>query len=217
MLKNILSFIYDRSLRPRLPRRIAVYNGVAAPSKYKLLDFGYEPARQDYEQPLCRGIRNRVLENDSVTVIGGGKGVSAVLAAQRSYPNGSVDVFEASQQQCEIIQATCSYYPSGDRVTIHHAGIGSINNAYGEVGDPDTIEPSALPSSDVLVVDAEGAEADILPELGISPREIIVESHGCFGSPTESVKNDLEQNGYEVTLIGYESKKEDVAVLLGTN
>lgn len=217
MLRQVLSWLYDQTLRPHLPRRLAVYNGVAAPSHYRLFDMGYSPARLDYEASLCESIRGVVDEGDSVSVVGGGKGVSSIIAAKHNYPDGQVQVFEASKEQYRDIKRSCDYHPAGERVNINHAAVGDMSNAYGEVGDPEKIRPNELPPCDVLVIDAEGAESDILPQLEQTPEAIIVESHGCFGSPTESVRKELESNGYDVNKVGYEDQSKDVAVLLGLN
>lgn len=212
----MLSWIYDNTVRPYLPRRLSIYNGIAVPSKYKLLDFEYQPSIKSYERPLCEGIRAMAQKNDSVTIIGGGKGVSGLIAAEHTYPDGEVTIIEASEEQCEEIRSTASYYPTGNRIAVSHASVGEINNLYGKLGDPESIPPEKLPRSDILIIDAEGAESDILPNLNYSPRVLIVETHGCFNSPTHSVHRELKKQGYKTNLVGYECKNKDVAVLVGS-
>ena len=214
MFKDILGCVYDRTIRPYLPRRLSVYNGIAVPSKYKLFDLGYRPSIKSYELPLCDGIRRTVQKNDSITIIGGGKGVSGLIAAEHAYPNGEVTIYEASEEQCEEIRSTISYYPTESLVSVFHISVGEINNPYGELGEPESLLPENLPESDILIIDAEGAESDIVPNLDYSPRALIVETHGCFDSPTHSVHRELKRQGYETNLVGYESVRKDVAVLV---
>jgi len=149
-------------------------------------------------------------------VIGGGRGISSILCAEHAYPGGTVDVFEASVDQCRDIRTAVEYHGSGDRVTVHHAAIGEIRNAYGRVAEPTRLAPADLPSMDVLVMDCEGAERTVLDELYERPRAIVVETHGCFDSPTDVIMEELEQMGYTVELSGWEDKSRDIAILTAT-
>jgi hypothetical protein len=72
-------------------------------------------------------------------------------------------------------------------------------------------------------MDCEGAEVEILRELTIEPRVILVETHGVLGAPTDVVASLLEKRGYVVSLRGPADPryadlctKDDVQVLLGT-
>ena len=48
-------------------------------------------------------------------------------------------------------------------------------------------------------MDCEGAEVEILREMTIQPRVILVETHGLFGAPTDLVASLLEKRGYVVS------------------
>jgi hypothetical protein len=76
----------------------------------------------------------------------------------------------------------------------------------------------------VLQLDCEGAEVEILRELIVQPRVILVETHGLFGSPTDLVASLLEKRGYVVSDRGVAEPRmaeyhteNDVRVLLGVN
>lgn len=213
MIRKILSYVYNLTIRRRLPRRIRVFNGVAARSEQRLLDLEYDPAVPQYEQPLCDAIRKNVQKNDDMVVVGGGKGVSTVLSLERSYPEGTVTVIEASGRQCSDINEVLRWHGLSDRATVHHASIGKIRNAYGSLGEPKEFYTDDLPPCDVLVMDCEGAEKRILSNLDSRPRVIITETHGCFDSPTQGAIKNLDEMGYETELSGWENKNKDVAIL----
>jgi hypothetical protein len=71
-------------------------------------------------------------------------------------------------------------------------------------------------------LDCEGAEVEILRELIIRPRVILVETHGLFGAPTDLVASLLETRGYVVSDRGVAEPRlagfctvNDIRVLLG--
>jgi hypothetical protein len=84
------------------------------------------------------------------------------------------------------------------------------------------LAPSELPPCNVLELDCEGAEVEILRELTIQPRVILVETHGLFGAPTDLVASLLKKRGYIVSDRGLAEPREgdyctknDIRVLLG--
>lgn len=68
----------------------------------------------------------------------------------------------------------------------------------GEGGDAEVVPPTDIPYCDVLVLDCEGAEIDILEEMKIRPRAVVVETHGMFDAPEAAVRDRLDQAGYEI-------------------
>jgi hypothetical protein len=54
-----------------------------------------------------------------------------------------------------------------------------------------------LPDCDVLVLDCEGTEIEILEEMEIKPRAVIVETHGMNGATEEAVRERLDSAGYD--------------------
>ncbi|UPW01295.1 hypothetical protein M0R88_04120 [Halorussus gelatinilyticus] len=186
---------YYRHLRPRLPRKIGVYNGYPA-RKPKLFDrVDVDP---DWEAPFIESIQDVVAEGDTVVVVGGGFGISTVAAATKSGPDGRVISYEASKSRYKCAQETIELNGVSGRVTLKHALVGPDIAVKGDLGGASAVTPSNLPDCDVLALDCEGAELDIIERLGPTPREIVVESHGCFDAPTQAVRETLEQNEFTV-------------------
>ena len=176
----------------------------------------------DYEATLVAGLSETIRPGDSVVVVGGGLGVTAVVAALRTGPSGTVQCFEGSKQYVRLVQQTAAR----NRITninVHHAVVAKLILVYGSGSDlGPVLPPSQLPPCDVLQLDCEGAEVEILRELTIQPRVILVETHGVFGAPTELVASLLEKRGYVVSDRGVAEAryteyciKTDTRVLLG--
>jgi hypothetical protein len=83
-------------------------------------------------------------------------------------------------------------------VRVVHAWVGARPPAEPTVVGAPAIAPDELPSCDVLELDCEGAELDILERMTIQPRALVVEAHGVFGAPTETVRRVIESRGYQV-------------------
>ena len=71
-------------------------------------------------------------------------------------------------------------------------------------------------------MDCEGAEVEILCEMTIEPRVILVETHGVLGAPTDLIASVLENRGYVVSDRGIAEPrraeictKYDIRVLIG--
>ncbi|WEL20540.1 hypothetical protein HBNXHr_0465 [Halorhabdus sp. BNX81] len=75
---------------------------------------------------------------------------------------------------------------------------------------------------DVCIVDIEGEEIDVVPSLP-DAKTMIVETHGVFESPTDSIIEILRDRGYEVHDAGVaepemarQHAKDDVKVVIAT-
>jgi hypothetical protein len=178
-----------------------------------------------YEAALIAALSETIRLGDNVGIVGGGLGVTAVVAALRAGSLGTVQCFEGSKQYVRLAQQTAAR----NRITninIRHGVVAkSIATFGGGVGnDLGPVLPSSqLPPCNVLEMDCEGAEVEILRELTIQPRVIVVETHGVFGAPTDLVASLLEKRGYVVSdrgvaeprMVEYHTKN-DIRVLLGT-
>lgn len=156
---SVLQSAYNRLLRPMLPWKIGVCNGVAV-RRHRLLD--RDVVDQEYESTAVSAVQSLVRSGDHVVIIGGGEGVTACWAAHRCGPAGHVDVYEALEETADRVRDTVKLANVGDRVTVHVEAV-----------DADT----RLPECDVLEIDCEGCEIDLLPALDIEPRATIVEHH----------------------------------------
>lgn len=208
----MLERIYNRILRPRLPYKISVRNGVAVPHDVRLFD--QTDVIPDHEASAITTLRKHVTFGDTV-VVGGGKGVSTVVAANYAKPTGSVVTYEAAAEQVGIATDTISLNEVSDYCTLSHAIVGSSVKVDGDASEADRVSPTDLPACDVLELDCEGAELDILRNLSIRPRTIIVETHAFLDSPESDVRAVLERLGYDVVDRQTEVESKGVYVLTG--
>ena len=201
LASTAIRLVYDRGVRPRLPRRTVTYNGVAVPAARALDGVvpWHEPGdRPDHEAALVRGIRGHVREGDRVVVVGGGTGASSVVAARWAGSTGAVTTFEGAAEQATLAAETVRRNGVADRVRVEHAVVGDARSLRGPAGDAAVIDPGTLPDCDVLVLDCEGAEIDVLRNLAVSPRAIVVETHGLYDAPPDLVADLLAEAGYTV-------------------
>ncbi len=232
--KRAIAYLYRRTIRKALPTLAEVkYSGIPISRERKfgdssLPDFLAPHPLEDihgYEENLIRALRSQVRIGDRVTIVGGGEGVTAVVASKGAGDTGSIVCFEASGWEVQKIKATAVRNKVSKRVTVYHAVVGSAISAYGGPENLSSylVSPADLPECDVLELDCEGAETIILRNLTIRPRAIVVEAHGVFGAPTKLVKELLENLGYGVEEFGLAEPRiaeiceaNDVRVLVGT-
>ncbi|MEQ1768350.1 MAG: FkbM family methyltransferase [Devosia sp.] len=199
-----------RRLQPRLRSR---YAGVAYEHDQRLGDatlrrWRGDPTpestadRPDYEAGLVRGLKSAVRPGDRVTVIGGGYGITTVIAAQLAGPASRVTCFEASSEQVRLMRRTLTLNGVAGRVQVRREIVGDVFHVYGGASRVTRIAPQDLPDCDVLEMDCEGSERRILSDMTIRPREIVVETHGFYHSHTPVVRAILEQRGYAVKDLG---------------
>lgn len=201
VLRRSVPYLYNEFLRPLFPARVVQYNGIAVAADRvtdELNPTQDEGDRPDYESGLCYQLREEVDSGDTVVVIGGGRGVTATLAATLVGEDGTVHVYEGSGNFVPRIRDTARRNGVEDRVIVHKAIVGSSKSVWGAESKL-RMHPSELPNCDVLELDCEGAELDILEGLTVRPRSIIVETHGHHGAPTAEVREILESNGYSMT------------------
>lgn len=152
----------------------------------------------DYEATLIGALRDVLRAGDRAVIVGGGLGVTAVVAAQAVRPGGSVICFEGSAQQIGLMHTTFQRNGIAGAVDLRHAIVAEDRGVYGGGGDMAVLPPSQLPDCDVLELDCEGAEVPILEQITIRPRVIVVETHGLHDAPAVKVRGLLEGLGYMV-------------------
>ena len=193
--------VYDRAVRPSLPRRTVLYNGVPVPAARALdtvVPWHTPEPRPNHEAALIAGIRDHVRPGDDVVVVGGGSGASSVVAGRQTGPTGSVTTFEGSADEVALTAATIELSDVSAWTTVTHAVVGRARSLRGASGDATTVAPDGLPDCDVLVLDCEGAEVDILRDGAVSSRVVIVETHGIYDAPPDRVADLLANAGYTV-------------------
>lgn len=185
---------YNATIRDHLPRKIGYYNGVAvrAPRLFDLTD--HIP---DYKAEQMDCIAAAVEAGDAVVNVGGGYGVSTVVAARNAGPSGRVVTFEPAGETLDALRETTEMNGVADRVELRHAAIGSPSHPKGTIEGADVLPPSALPECDVLILDCDGAEAEIVSRLEVRPRDLVIESHPRYGVDTRELLSALSSLGYE--------------------
>lgn len=196
-LRGIVRKLYYKLLRPHLPRKIGILYGYPA-RRPKLLDA--TDIDETYEDVLIPAIYRSVKPGDDVVVVGGGFGVSSVAAAEEAGKEGSVTAFEPSTERYMCAMDTILMNHKLDQIDFRQAYVGIPNDLSPEPGAAQ-ISPEELPVCDALIMDCEGSEVDVISRMTAEPRVVVVETHGCFDSPTEDVTTALEERGYEIKSI----------------
>jgi hypothetical protein len=212
-----VSYAYRRAV---LPRGAVHYAGI--PICYDRKWPEYLADQPKYEAALIAGLSEMIRPGDSVVVVGGGLGVTAVVAALRTGQSGHVQCFEGSGQHVSLVRETAARN-GVTNISVHHAVVAKSIALYDGSDAGPILHPSRLPPCNVLQMDCEGAEVEILRELRIQPRVILVETHGMYGAPTDLVATLLGKLGYVVsdrgvadTRLSDECVQNDVRVLLGS-
>jgi len=159
---------------------------------------GYRPDDPTYEDELVSFLTKEGRQGYRVVVVGGGYGVSTVTAANVVGESGEVIVYEAGERQAKIVEQTLANNDIPASVELRHAIVAEAIALRTESGTADVVHPSELPDCDILEMDAEGAELQILRELEIEPRVIIVETHADLGASEEEVRAELDRLEFRV-------------------
>lgn len=188
---TIVRPFYDRTVRRVLPSKFANLNGVAVRTR-KLFDF--RDNDPEYKENLVKPLRDLVVPGDEVVIVGGGEGVASVVAARRVQPTGHVTTFEAAREFVDVTRESIRLNRADDVSDVVHGLVGSGIDVWGAIDGAEEIAPEDLPSADVLVIDAEGAELGILESCPIEQKfeHVIVETHDKFDSPPEAVRPLLD-------------------------
>lgn len=184
--------VYNRWIRPHLPRTTRLYNSVEVKNK-ALLD--RTPSFPDFEYESIKQLRDAITPGDTVVIVGGGHGVTAVHAAWAGA--SEVRVLEAAEKQVKLIEDTAKRNDAEDRIAVEHSLVGDGINVWGSADSARQVPPAELPPCDVLELDCEGAELRICDELGPRPNSIIIECHPHYDAPASKVREALPA-GYEI-------------------
>lgn len=213
LLYRAIRRVYNCFLRPHLPRKLGYYNGVIV--RWPRL-FDATDVVPDHEDAACQALREVVEPGDTVLIIGGGLGVTAIKAARATGPEGRVVVYEASPDVANLLFETLDMNSNPGNISIVRSAVGPVKNPYG-AAEISSVPPLGLPEADVVEIDAEGAEREIVPAIreATGARAVIVETHGCWGAPTTEVRASLETD-YAVQDAGAEDPDRDIRTLVAT-
>ncbi|WP_187367435.1 FkbM family methyltransferase [Haloferax sp. KTX1] len=169
-----------------------------------------------YERELIKAIRRGVNVGDTVTMIGGGNGVSSVSAAERVDQSGTIYIYEGSKKRIGIIKDVFDINDVSIRFEVFHGVVGPAICVEDDGHEAPRINPESLDECDVLGLDCEGSEVEILENIKISPRMIIVETHAQFDAPAELVREILYEKGYSITHEAIDDPTRGIKILIGT-
>lgn len=209
IIEKALYHCYKYLLRPLLPAVAPVlYHGVPIGMDRKALDRVFPTYKKlyedipEYEAALIGGITSLVRQQDRVTVIGAGHGATLVFVANAVGSKAQVTCYEASASAIKNSGQTIIRNDLSGRVVFVHAVVGKALSIYGKGLSNIVVDAKNLEPCDVLEMDCEGAELQILRDLLIRPRVILVETHGVYGAATVDVTDQLKKMGYTVTDLG---------------
>jgi hypothetical protein len=209
IIEKVLFHLYRYSLRPLLSAVTPVlYHGTPTGMDHKVLDRVFPTYKQLYEDiplyesTLIGAITLTVRPRDHVTIVGAGHGITLVFAVNSAGPDGQITCYEASASAIKNSVRTIDRNNLSGRVAFVHAVVGKALSIYGKGLSHHVVDAADLEPCDVLELDCEGAELQILRELSIRPRIILVETHGVYGATTADVAAQLQQMGYIVTDLG---------------
>lgn len=202
---------YNKTIRHRLPRKYRVLAGVAV---HDAALFDAKDRFPNYKQGLIDVIHDVISEDDSVEIVGFGRGVSTVHCCLAGADE--ITAYEASHEMIEMGRHTLgtNNYPSTD-ITIQHALVGEAIDVFGDLAGAERLEPVEIGMSDVLVLDCEGAERTIVSGLENRPRSIICETHPEKGAPTNEVLAKIPAE-YETEVRNYHPRVDKKKVIIAT-
>jgi hypothetical protein len=227
---RLFSYFYKNFVRVVLPNGAPIlYAGIPIGHRKvgdqllsKLYNSSEVSDAPGYEQALVTALKANVKRGDQVVVVGGGLGITCVVAALAA-ETGHVKCFEGDLHGVNAVHRAARLNGVGERVTARHAVVGEAIGVYGDAVATTTVRPSELPYCDFLELDCEGSEIGILREMTLRPRVIAVETHGFLGAPTAAVREVLESLGYAVKDLGWAEPRflsacvdNDIKVLVGT-
>lgn len=208
LLLQAVSSVYRSTVRNIMPEtRHAVYNGVQVPvdvdEKARLGDSlipQLPPDKENYKNGYIKLLREWATKVDHVTIIGGGRGISAVVAAEHT---SNVTVYEPSEEQVSMIKKTLVLNDVEGKCEVINSAVGSPLDVYNNEIDYNLTDPTNLDECGLLLLDCEGSEYEIIEDMKIRPDYLIVELHPHNVSHlSEKLINNVELSGYSITYQG---------------
>lgn len=128
LFKSIVRFVHRRTIRPYLSGERIEIRGVTIGGEERkvkkfdsLLGIGWP---QCHKKSNCELVEEHVTEGDDVVVIGGGYGITTVVAARQTAPSGHVLVYEGASEQIDPLRETLELNGVQDVTEVEHAIVG---------------------------------------------------------------------------------------------
>jgi len=175
-----------KTLSKPFPYGISMWNGVARKARpFFNLRWEYP----DHKKQLAKIVDEHTTVDDTVVFIGAGRGVGPVRAARSGR---KVVVYEAAKKVVTDMRETANLNGlNNDQLSVIHGSVGPEIDVYGD-SDGATSYTTGEIDGDVLVVDAEGAEKEIIPAPTFET--VIVETHPQFGAPTDRILTKMAES-----------------------
>jgi len=181
----VISTVYQY-VRPALPWSSVEIEGFRFDRRFKVVDI--DP--NSYESATRSLMREYLNPEDSLLVVGGGTGITAITAS----PHVSrVTAIEADAVVRERFN--------------HHIGINDVDNVevhLGWVGDadhpdrPDGVDVFELEGHTAMEIDVEGNGIPVIDQIPDTVRNVFYESHPTMGVPTIDAIDHLRGAGFDI-------------------
>jgi hypothetical protein len=185
-------------------RRNRRYSSISGPDKISNFEcflsyfFKRYGDRKFYENGILQ-MYQKISMKGTMTIIGGGLGVTAVCAVKMGVNPNSLTIYDGSGHSITQIKSTLfANELKIPKNNIKHLIIEKDISVYAGCKAVDTLPASKIKYCDILQIDAEGSEIDILKNLKINPKYIVVETHGFLGAPSKKVKSLLISMNYKI-------------------
>lgn len=211
--KNYFSVVHN-SIRPCLPvlKGYGMRNGVqVSGANIRFFDtivpWHTAGIISDWKDSEYSELREFVECGDQVTIIGGGLGSNAVVAAREVGNSGNVMVYEGDSEKCAYINETIKINKLQSQCKVVNGFIDTGSQKDFSINaetETKRINPDSISTGDVLDLDVEGAELDIIRNLPDNdlPRVIIVQSHHmynyCSYESSTALTKAIEEKGYDL-------------------
>jgi len=221
---RVIGFLHKNTTRQVMPN-IGYYSRNQVNFEKKLCDdwFYWPKSTKNSEGGIIKIHELETRESDKVTIVGGGSGISCVRAAKIVGRTGQITVYEGGRKSANEVKQTVMLNNVDDICEVNQCIVGEPRDVYGGEHDNAPIKPpEELDYCDVLELDCEGSEVDILPDMSIRPRVVIVEIHPMnFDEPEDYIIHILKDLGYKIkwkfTHNGLELDHERLLLLLSNS
>lgn len=201
-MRELASSAYRKLVRPFMPRIDGIQNDVRVPDAYRLGDYritAEKPVEPGYEEVLVQMCESFIKPGEDVVVVGGGYGVVSTYCSNLVEENGSVTVFEASDEMLNYCRETLELNTNYNNWELIEAVFYSDDCVWGDTSSlTEILKGDDIPYCSTLLLDCEGYENLLIQDLEQKPYRIIVETHEKLGTPRDEILKLLESEGYEV-------------------
>jgi len=202
---SLISAAY-RAIRPILPWRPVIIDGLTFTKRFKLIDI--DP--QDYESATRRFMRRYLDENDHLLVCGGGTGVTALTAAQR------IQHVTAVEADPEVIDQMLEHITINDvqNVSLYQGWVGQPTDADKPI-HVNAVHLNRFDGVTAAEIDVEGNGLQVIDMLPDSVQTVFYETHPTMGVDAELPLHHLNAAGFDVIDRAIEWEKTGGEILVG--